>query len=60
MGIALGTVKSRLSRARAKIRQTLADDTQARELFERYLRLERDDGRDGAAMPFESDRGTGP
>jgi RNA polymerase sigma-70 factor (ECF subfamily) len=42
MGIALGTVKSRLSRARAKIRQALADDTQARELFERYLRLEAD------------------
>lgn len=40
MGIALGTVKSRLSRARAKIRQALADDTQARELFERYLRLQ--------------------
>ncbi len=30
MGIALGTVKSRLSRARAKVRQALADDTQAR------------------------------
>jgi RNA polymerase sigma-70 factor (ECF subfamily) len=40
MGIALGTVKSRLSRARAKVRQALADDTQARELFERYLRLQ--------------------
>jgi RNA polymerase sigma-70 factor (ECF subfamily) len=40
MGIALGTVKSRLSRARAKIRQTLADDEAARELFERYLRFE--------------------
>jgi RNA polymerase sigma-70 factor (ECF subfamily) len=40
MGIALGTVKSRLSRARAKIRQALADDAPARELFERYLRLE--------------------
>lgn len=48
MGIALGTVKSRLSRARAKIRQALADDTQARELFERYLRLEADTSRDGA------------
>lgn len=46
MGIALGTVKSRLSRARARIRQALADDAPARELFERYLRLE--DVKDGA------------
>ena len=46
LGIALGTVKSRLSRARAKIRQALADDAAARELFERYLRLE---GEDAAA-----------
>lgn len=44
MGIALGTVKSRLSRARAKVRQALADDAAARELFERYLRLEADRG----------------
>ena len=51
MGIALGTVKSRLSRARAKIRQALADDTPARELFERYLRLEGEDVGDGAATP---------
>lgn len=48
MGIALGTVKSRLSRARAKVRQALADDTQARELFERYLRLEGNTDRNGA------------
>ncbi len=47
MGIALGTVKSRLSRARAKVRQALADDTQARELFERYLRLETNTDRFG-------------
>jgi RNA polymerase sigma-70 factor (ECF subfamily) len=51
MGIALGTVKSRLSRARAKIRQALADDAAARELFERYLRLEEQDAADGAATP---------
>jgi RNA polymerase sigma-70 factor (ECF subfamily) len=51
MGIALGTVKSRLSRARAKIRQALADDAPARELFERYLRLEEEDEGDRAAMP---------
>ena len=51
MGIALGTVKSRLSRARAKIRQALADDVAARELFERYLRLEGEDERGWAATP---------
>ena len=51
MGVALGTVKSRLSRARAKIRQALADDAPARELFERYLRLEEEDDGERAAMP---------
>jgi RNA polymerase sigma-70 factor, ECF subfamily len=51
LGIALGTVKSRLSRARAKIRQALADDAPARELFERYLRLEGEDAGDRAEMP---------
>lgn len=51
MGIALGTVKSRLSRARAKIRQALADDAPARELFERYLRLEDVSDGDQAALP---------
>jgi RNA polymerase sigma-70 factor (ECF subfamily) len=51
LGIALGTVKSRLSRARARIRQALADDAPARELFERYLRLEGEDEGDRAAMP---------
>ena len=49
MGIALGTVKSRLSRARAKVRQALADDKQARELFERYLRLQA--STDGVGIP---------
>ena len=53
VGIALGTVKSRLSRARAKVRQALADDPRARELFERYLRLEGDERGDDAAMPSE-------
>jgi RNA polymerase sigma-70 factor, ECF subfamily len=52
LGIALGTVKSRLSRARARIRQALADDAPARELFERYLRLEEEDEGDRAAMPM--------
>ncbi len=51
LGIALGTVKSRLSRARARIRQALADDAPARELFERYLRLEGEDEGARAAMP---------
>ena len=52
LGIALGTVKSRLSRARARIRQALADDAPARELFERYLRLEGEDKGDRAATPM--------
>jgi RNA polymerase sigma-70 factor, ECF subfamily len=51
MGIALGTVKSRLSRARAKVRQALADDPQARELFGRYLRLEGEGEGAWAAAP---------
>ncbi len=51
LDIALGTVKSRLSRARAKIRQSLADDPSARELFERYLRFQEqnEDGQTGAS-----------
>ena len=38
-GSALGTVKSRLSRARGRLRQMLRDDPNAAELFERYTRL---------------------
>jgi RNA polymerase sigma-70 factor (ECF subfamily) len=38
-GAALGTVKSRLSRARGRLRQLLRDDPTAAELFERYTRL---------------------
>lgn len=58
MGIALGTVKSRLSRARAKVRQMLADDTDARELFARYLRL--DDEDEGARSPVTARPETDP
>ncbi|MGI9252279.1 MAG: RNA polymerase sigma factor [Thermomicrobiales bacterium] len=38
-GAALGTVKSRLSRARARLRQILVDDPDSSELFERFARM---------------------
>jgi RNA polymerase sigma-70 factor (ECF subfamily) len=38
-GAALGTVKSRLSRARARLRQILTDDPASSELFERFARM---------------------
>jgi RNA polymerase sigma-70 factor, ECF subfamily len=41
-GVAVGTIKSRLSRARARLRDTLRDDPQHRELFERFARLTKD------------------
>jgi len=52
-GAALGTVKSRLSRARARLRQTLTDDPAAAELFERFRRLhgETDGGTEAPAAP---------
>jgi hypothetical protein len=42
MGVALGTVKSRISRGRARLRQALRDDPATGELFERFGRLNED------------------
>ncbi len=50
-GSALGTVKSRLSRARAKLRQALADDPAAAELFDRFVRMQGDGMRTGGGAP---------
>jgi RNA polymerase sigma-70 factor (ECF subfamily) len=41
-GVAIGTVKSRISRARARLRDVLRDDPASRELFDRYARLSED------------------
>jgi len=38
-GVAVGTVKSRISRGRSALRTLLREDTEHRELFERYVRL---------------------
>ena len=38
-GVAVGTVKSRISRGRSALRNHLRQDTDNRELFERYVRL---------------------
>jgi RNA polymerase sigma-70 factor (ECF subfamily) len=38
-GVAVGTVKSRISRGRSALRALLREDTSNRELFERFIRL---------------------
>lgn len=38
-GVAVGTVKSRISRGRARLRTVLNEDEHSRELFERFVRL---------------------
>jgi RNA polymerase sigma-70 factor (ECF subfamily) len=38
-GVAVGTVKSRISRGRSALRRLLRDSTEHRELFERFIRL---------------------
>jgi len=38
-GVAVGTVKSRISRGRARLREALQENREQRELFERFVRL---------------------
>jgi RNA polymerase sigma-70 factor (ECF subfamily) len=42
MAVAPGTIKSRISRARARLREEMRADTHSSELFERFLRQESD------------------
>lgn len=44
-GVAIGTVKSRINRGRARLRELLLADSTARELFNRSGRQESDEGR---------------
>jgi len=39
MGVAVGTVKSRISRGRARLRAALQEQERSRELFDRFVRL---------------------
>lgn len=43
MGVAIGTVKSRISRGRSRLREDLQQTSESRELFERFARLPADD-----------------
>ncbi len=43
MGVAIGTVKSRISRGRSRLREELQQKSESRELFERFVRLPTDD-----------------
>lgn len=52
---ALGTVKSRLSRARGKLRDVLSTEPETMELFLRYLRLESGEGDGSSAEELLTD-----
>ena len=46
-GVAVGTVKSRISRGRSALRDLLRNDSENRELFERFVRLSSEDSKAG-------------